>query len=179
MRGFWTLCQESTVRYSSKCTFSLFISSQFIVDQTDSMSAAGYNFCVSIFVIGQLFILAYIGWWIFIHTSTFHVAVNRIPGPKYLPLIGNLLDIFGGLDRKELYLLKLFLISCVGLFTTTVFYVCVAFRYYPYISRDVFWKIWRDLSCFCGKTLLRCCFIAWASEGKSHLIWIAVNDFDL
>lgn len=46
--------------------------------------------------------LAIIGWWIFIHTSPFHVTVNQIPGPKfYLPLIGNALDLSGGLDRKS------------------------------------------------------------------------------
>jgi len=69
-----------------------------------------YSYFVALCVVVLLFILAYIGWWIiwiYIHTSPFHVAVNRIPGPKYLPLIGNSLEMFGGLDRKALYPLKI------------------------------------------------------------------------
>ncbi|XP_046636787.1 cytochrome P450 4C1-like isoform X1 [Daphnia pulicaria] len=59
-----------------------------------------YSFCVAFFVIGLILVLAIIGWWIFIHTSPFHVTVNKIPGPKfYLPLIGNALDLSGGLDH--------------------------------------------------------------------------------
>ncbi|EFX88233.1 hypothetical protein DAPPUDRAFT_311745 [Daphnia pulex] len=58
-----------------------------------------YSFCAAFFVIGLILVLAIIGWWIFIHTSPFHVTVNKIPGPKfYLPLIGNALDLSGGLD---------------------------------------------------------------------------------
>jgi hypothetical protein len=59
-----------------------------------------YSLFVAFCVLGLLLILAYVGWWIYIHISPFHVAVNRIPGPKYLPLIGNALDIAGGLDRE-------------------------------------------------------------------------------
>ena len=59
-----------------------------------------YSVFVAFCVLGLLFILAYIGWWVYIHTSSFHVAVNRIPGPKYLPLIGNALEVAGGLDRE-------------------------------------------------------------------------------
>ena len=59
-----------------------------------------YSLFVAFCVLGLLLILAYIGWWIYIQTSPFHVAVNRIPGPKYLPLIGNALEIAGGLDRE-------------------------------------------------------------------------------
>jgi cytochrome P450 family 4 len=54
------------------------------------------SYCVAFCVVVLLFILAYIGWWIYIHTSPFHVAVNRIPGPKYLPLIRNALKLAGG-----------------------------------------------------------------------------------
>jgi cytochrome P450 family 4 len=55
-----------------------------------------YSFFVAFFVIELLFFLTYIGLWLYIHT--FHV--NRFRGPKYFPLIGNALDIAGGLDRK-------------------------------------------------------------------------------
>ncbi|XP_046450414.1 cytochrome P450 4C1-like isoform X3 [Daphnia pulex] len=58
-----------------------------------------YSYFVAFCVVALLLILAYIGWWIYIHTSPFHVAVNRIPGPKYLPLIGNALELAGGLDQ--------------------------------------------------------------------------------
>jgi cytochrome P450 family 4 len=60
-----------------------------------------YSYFVAFCVVALLLILAYIGWWIYIHTSRFHVAVNRIPGPKYLPLIGNALELAGGLDRES------------------------------------------------------------------------------
>jgi hypothetical protein len=60
-----------------------------------------YSYFVAFCVVALLLILAYIGWWIYIHTSPFHVAVNRIPEPKYLPLIGNALGLAGGLDRES------------------------------------------------------------------------------
>lgn len=60
-----------------------------------------YGFFLALCFLGLLLILAYLGWWIYIHTSPFHVAVNRIPGPKYLPLIGNALDLAGGLDSES------------------------------------------------------------------------------
>ena len=60
-----------------------------------------YSYFVAFCVVALLLILAYIGWWIYIHTSRFHVAVNRIPGPKYLPLIGNAFELAGGLDRES------------------------------------------------------------------------------
>ncbi|EFX88388.1 hypothetical protein DAPPUDRAFT_311386 [Daphnia pulex] len=58
-----------------------------------------YSVFVAFCVVALLLVLAYIGWWIYIHTSPFHVTVNRIPGPKYLPIVGNVLEIAGGLDH--------------------------------------------------------------------------------
>ncbi|KAI9563270.1 hypothetical protein GHT06_010728 [Daphnia sinensis] len=50
------------------------------------------------YYIGLLVILLWTGWWIYIRTSRFHIAVNRIPGPKGLPFIGNTFQIAGGLE---------------------------------------------------------------------------------
>lgn len=76
-------------RFSSRCVLFLFLVKTMTV----------YNFFFAFCVIGLLLIFAYIGWWIYIRISPFYIAVNRIPGPKYLPLIGNVLEIAGGLDR--------------------------------------------------------------------------------
>lgn len=61
-----------------------------------------YSFLFVLFCIGLLLILTFIGWWIYIHTSPFHIAVNRIPGPANLPLIGNTLEIAGGLEGSTI-----------------------------------------------------------------------------
>jgi cytochrome P450 family 4 len=59
-----------------------------------------YSVYVAFCFVALLLVLAYTGWLIYIHTSPFHVAVNRIPGPKYFPIVGNALEIAGGLDRE-------------------------------------------------------------------------------
>ncbi|KAI9563274.1 hypothetical protein GHT06_010732 [Daphnia sinensis] len=59
-----------------------------------------YGFCATVFTVGLILLLALLGWWIYIHTSPFHVAVSRIPGPRfYLPVLGNTLEVVGGLDH--------------------------------------------------------------------------------
>ncbi|XP_046641989.1 cytochrome P450 4C1-like isoform X2 [Daphnia pulicaria] len=58
-----------------------------------------YSVYVAFCFVALLLVLAYTGWLIYIHTSPFHVAVNRIPGPKYFPIVGNALEIAGGLDH--------------------------------------------------------------------------------
>ncbi|XP_032789185.2 cytochrome P450 4C1 [Daphnia magna] len=63
------------------------------------------NSFVVVSSIGLLVIFAYIGWWLYIRTSPFHIAVNRIPGPKSLPFIGNTFEIAGGLEDL-LYILQ-------------------------------------------------------------------------
>lgn len=60
-----------------------------------------YGFCAAVGAVGLFLLLALLGWWIYIHISPFHVTVGRIPGPRfYLPLLGNILEVAGRLDRK-------------------------------------------------------------------------------
>ena len=39
--------------------------------------------------------------WIYRKTSPFHTAVNKIPGPIPLPVVGNVFDLLGGFDRNK------------------------------------------------------------------------------
>ncbi|KZS12287.1 Uncharacterized protein APZ42_022387 [Daphnia magna] len=77
-----------------------FLRLSFIVSSTGSMLA--YGFCAAVGAVGLFLLLALLGWWIYIHISPFHVTVGRIPGPRfYLPLLGNILEVAGGLDRWD------------------------------------------------------------------------------
>lgn len=100
-RSLWTPCKR---KYRFKDAWLLLWWTTHSPVRFRASSMLVWSFCVSLCIVGLLLILAYTGWWIYIHTSPFHVAINRIPGPKYLPLIGNSLEMFGGLDRKALYL---------------------------------------------------------------------------
>ncbi len=79
-----------------------------------------YSVFVAFCVVALPLALSYIGWWIYIHTSPFHVTVNRIPGPKYLPIVGNVLEIAGGLDREYLYFSRL-LVGFIGSSASNVY----------------------------------------------------------
>ena len=60
-----------------------------------------YNLAAFLCVLGLIVIFVIIGWLIYIRTSRFHILVNKIPGPSfYFPVIGNALEVAGGLDRK-------------------------------------------------------------------------------
>ena len=60
------------------------------------------NFCAAVCVLGFIIIFVFfLCWFLYIRSSPFHVIVNRIPGPKFhLPILGNSLELTGGLDSK-------------------------------------------------------------------------------
>ncbi|XP_057367282.1 cytochrome P450 4C1-like [Daphnia carinata] len=57
-----------------------------------------FHLAVVVSFIGLLVILICTGWWVYVRISPFHIAVNRIPGPKNFPFIGNAFEIAGGLE---------------------------------------------------------------------------------
>jgi hypothetical protein len=61
-----------------------------------------FIFCAAVCILGFLIIFAFfLCWVLYIHVSPFHVIANRIPGPKFhLPILGNSLELTGGLDSK-------------------------------------------------------------------------------
>ncbi len=84
----------------------------FVHEMLVDMGISLYNIGSVLGVLGSTTLCAIIGWCIYIRTSRFHVLVNKIPGPSfYLPVIGNALEVAGGLEGKSKFSSSSYLVS--------------------------------------------------------------------